>query len=90
LHGGTREDSDGRSLSSATEAMLGVVFEGVLRVIYRSLFIGLSDIGQNFEEAIILPSTSKSRVITTLTILRQPPNPGIVGKLKISAFSMCY
>ncbi len=55
----------------AAEAMLGVFFEGVLRVIYRSLYVGLSDIGHNFEEAIFLMSTSKSRVITTSTILRQ-------------------
>jgi hypothetical protein len=51
--------------------MLGVFFEGVLRVIYRSLYVGLSVLGRNFEEAIILTSTSKSRVITTSTILRQ-------------------
>ncbi len=44
--------------------MLGVFFEGVLRVIYRSLYVGLSVIGHNFEEAIFLTSTSKSRVIT--------------------------
>jgi hypothetical protein len=55
----------------AAEAMLGVFFEGVLRVIYRSLYVGLSDVGHNFEEAIFLMSTSKSRVITTSTILRQ-------------------
>jgi hypothetical protein len=51
--------------------MLGVFFEGVLRVIYRSLFVGLSGIGHNFKEAIFLTSTSKSRVITTSTLLRQ-------------------
>ncbi len=55
----------------AVEAMLGVFYEGVLRVIYRSLYVGLSDVGHNFEEAIFLTSTSKSRVITTSTILRQ-------------------
>jgi hypothetical protein len=53
------------------EAMLGVFFEGVLRVIYCSLYVGLSRIGHNFEEAIFLMSTSKSRVITTSTILRK-------------------
>ena len=53
------------------EAMLGVFFEGVLRVIYCSLYVGLSDVGHNFEEAIFLMSTSKSRVITTSTILCQ-------------------
>jgi hypothetical protein len=53
------------------EAMLGVFFEGVLRVIYCSLYVGLSDVGHNFEEAIFLTSTSKSRVITTSIILRQ-------------------
>jgi hypothetical protein len=53
------------------KAMLGVFFEGVLRVIYCSLYVGLSDVGHNFEEAIFLMSTSKSRVITTSTILRQ-------------------
>ncbi len=41
-HGGTGEDSDGRSLSSASEPMLGVFFEGVSRVIYCSLYVGLS------------------------------------------------
>ncbi len=55
----------------AAEAMLGVFFEGVLRVIYHSLYVGLCDVGPNFEEAIFLTSTSKSRVITTSTILRQ-------------------
>ena len=53
------------------EAMLGVFFEGVSRVIYCSLYVGLSDVGHNFEEANFLTSTSKSRVITTSTILRQ-------------------
>jgi hypothetical protein len=71
LHGGTGEDSDERLLSSAAEAMLGVFFEGVLRVIYRSLYVGLSDVKHNFEEAIFLRSTSKSRVMTTSTILHQ-------------------
>jgi hypothetical protein len=71
LHGGTREDSDGRLLLLAAEAMLGVFFKGVLRVIYCSLYVGLCDVGHNFEEAIFLTSTSKSRVITTSTILRQ-------------------
>jgi hypothetical protein len=71
LHGGTGEDSDGRLLLSVAEAMLGVFFEGVLRVIYRSLYVGLSDVVHNFEEAIFLTSTSKSRVITTSTILHQ-------------------
>jgi hypothetical protein len=51
--------------------MLGVFFEGVSRVIYRSLYIELSVVGHNFEEAIFLTSTTKSRVITTSTILRQ-------------------
>ncbi len=51
--------------------MLGVFFEGVLRVIYRSLYVGLSDVGHNFKEAIFLTSTKKSRLITTSTILRQ-------------------
>ncbi len=53
------------------EAMLGVFFEGVLRVIYCSLYVGLSDVVHNLKEAILLASTSKSRVITTSTILRQ-------------------
>jgi hypothetical protein len=51
--------------------MLGVFFEGVSRVIYCSHYVGLSGIGHNFEEAIFLTSTSKSRVITTSTLLRQ-------------------
>ena len=51
--------------------MLGVFFEGVSRVIYRSLYVGLSGVGHNFEEAIFLTSTSKSRVNTTSTLLRQ-------------------
>jgi hypothetical protein len=55
----------------AAEAMLALFFEGVLRVIYHSLYVGLSDVGHSFEEAIFLTSTSKSRVITTSTILRQ-------------------
>ncbi len=71
-HGRTRKDSAGRPLSLAAEAMLGVFFEGVLMVIYRSLYVGLSVVGHNFQEAIFLTSTSKSRVITTSTILRQP------------------
>jgi hypothetical protein len=53
------------------EAMLGVFFEGVLRVIYCSLYVGLSGVGHNFNEAIFLTSTSKSRVITTSTLMRQ-------------------
>ena len=56
---------------SAAEAMLGVFCGGVSRVIYRRLYVGLSDVGQNFEEAVFLTSTLKSRVITTSTILRQ-------------------
>jgi hypothetical protein len=40
-------------------------------VIYCSLCVGLSVIGHNFEEAIFLTSTSKSRVIIISTILRQ-------------------
>ena len=55
----------------AMEAMLGVFFEGVLRVIDCSLYVELSVVGHNFEEAIFLMSTSKSRVITTSTILCQ-------------------
>ncbi len=55
----------------AAEAMLGVFSEGVSGVIYHSLYVGLSDVGHNFEEAIFLMSTSKSRVITTSTVLRQ-------------------
>ncbi len=53
------------------EAMLGVFCEGVSRVIYCSLYVGLSDVRHDFEEAIFLMSTSKSRVITTSTMLRQ-------------------
>ncbi len=53
------------------EAMLGVFFDGVSRVIYRSLYVGLSGVGHNFEEAIFLTSTSKSRVITTSTLLHK-------------------
>ncbi len=56
---------------SAAEATLGVFFEGGLRVIYCSLYLRLSVIGHNFEEAIFLTSTSKSRVTTTSTNLRQ-------------------
>ncbi len=37
--------------------MLGVFFEGVLRVICCSLYVGLSDVGHNFEEEIFLTST---------------------------------
>jgi hypothetical protein len=51
--------------------MLGVVFESVSRVIYCSLYVGLSGIRHNFEEAIFLTSTSKSRIITTSTMLCQ-------------------
>jgi hypothetical protein len=32
--------------------MLGVFFEGVLRVINHSLYVGLPDVGHNFEDAI--------------------------------------
>ena len=82
--------------------MLGVFSGGVSRVIYRRLYVGLCYIGQNFEEAIFLTSTSKSRIITTSNIFRQlifrhevsvrDPQTLVdtVGKLKISAFSMCY
>ncbi len=59
-------------MGSCYRCHVGGVFEGVLRVIYCSLYVGLSDVGHNFEEAIFLMSTSKSRVITTSTILPQP------------------
>jgi hypothetical protein len=80
--------------------MLGVFFEGVLKVIYFSLYVVLSDVGQNFEEAIFLPSTSKSRSnynlnhyfaptnFSLLRLRRRPPDLGTIGKLRISAFSM--
>jgi hypothetical protein len=55
----------------AAEAMLGMFFEGVSRVIYRSLYVGLSVVGLIFEEAIFLMRTSKSRGNTTSTLLRQ-------------------
>jgi hypothetical protein len=71
LHGRTGEDSDGRLLLLDAEAMFGVFFEGVSRVIYCSLYVGLSAVRHNFEEALFLTSTSKSRVITTSTILHQ-------------------
>jgi hypothetical protein len=51
--------------------MFGVFSGGVSRVIYHRLYVGLSDVGQNFEEAIFLTSTSKSRVITSSTIFHQ-------------------
>ena len=47
--------------------MFGVLFEGVLRVIYCSLYVGLSDVGQNCEEAIFLPSISEIRETTIST-----------------------
>ena len=43
------------------------VLSGVLRVIYRSLYVWLFDFGQNFEEAIFLPSTSEIRETTIST-----------------------
>ena len=46
--GGTGEDSDGSLLSLAAEAMLGVFSGGVSRVEYLRLYVGLSDVGQNF------------------------------------------
>jgi hypothetical protein len=70
LHGGTGEDRDGRSPSSAAEAMLRVFFEGVLRVIYGSLYVGLSDVWHNFGEAFFLPSTSEIRETTISTSAR--------------------
>jgi hypothetical protein len=85
-HGGTGEDGDGRLLLLAAEAMLGVFFGGVLRVTYRSLYVGLSDVGHNFEETIFLTSTSKSRVITTTTILHQL----ILGDCHNSFFAFFY
>jgi hypothetical protein len=51
--------------------MLGVFFEGVLRVIYRSLYVGLSVVSLIFGEAIFLMRTSKSRGNRTSTLLRQ-------------------
>ncbi len=51
--------------------MLGVFFEGVSRVIYRSLYVGLSVVGLIFGEAIFLMRTSKSRGNTTSTLLLQ-------------------
>ena len=51
--------------------MSAVFVDGVSRVICHSLYVGLSYVGRNFEEAIFLTSTSKSRVFTTSTISRQ-------------------
>jgi hypothetical protein len=51
LHGGTGKDNDGRLISFVVEAMLGVFFEGVLRVINCSLYEGHFDVGHKFEEA---------------------------------------
>jgi hypothetical protein len=51
--------------------MLGVFFEGVSRVIYCSLYVGLSVLGLIFGEAIFLMCTSKSRGNTTSTLLGQ-------------------
>jgi hypothetical protein len=56
---------------SAAEAMLGVFFEGVSRVIYRSLYVGLSVVGLILGDAIFLMRTSKSTGNTTSTLLRQ-------------------
>jgi hypothetical protein len=50
--------------------MLGVFFEGVLRV-YHSLYVGLSVIGLIFGEAIFLMRTSKSRGNTTSILSHQ-------------------
>jgi hypothetical protein len=46
-------------------------FEGVLRVIYCSLYVGFSVVGLIFGEAIFLMRTSKLRGNTTSTLLRQ-------------------
>jgi hypothetical protein len=43
---------------------VGNIFEGVLRLIYHSLYVEISDIRQNFEEAIFLPSASEIRETT--------------------------
>ena len=58
-------DSDRSLLSSMAEAMLRGYFECILRVIYRSTYIGIVFRSLIFETSIFLTSTSKSRVITT-------------------------
>ena len=66
------EDSDGRLLSLAAEAMLRVFSGGVYRVIYHSTYIGIVFRSLIFETSIFLTNTFKIRESTTSTILRQP------------------
>jgi hypothetical protein len=70
-HGGTGKDSDGRSLSLAADAMVRGYLECVLKVIYRSTYVGLFNTRLFFKGSIFLQRTSKSRVITTSTLLCQ-------------------
>ncbi len=55
----------------AADAMVRGYLECVSKVIYRSTYVGLSDVGQNLGGSIFLMRTSKSSVITTPTLLRQ-------------------
>ena len=55
----------------AADAMVRGYLECVLKVMYRSIYVGLSDIGQNLEGSIFLMRTSKSSVITTSMMLHQ-------------------
>jgi hypothetical protein len=51
--------------------MVRVYLECVLKVIYRSTYIGIVFGSLIFETSKLNPSTSKSSVITTSTLLRQ-------------------
>jgi hypothetical protein len=61
----------GMVLSLVADAMVRGYCECVSKVIYRSTYVGLSDVRQNLGGSIFLMFTSKSRVITTSTLLCQ-------------------
>ncbi len=65
------KNSDGRSLSSAADTMVRGYLECVSKVIYRSTYVGIVFGSLIFETSKFNPSTSKSRVITTSTLLGQ-------------------
>jgi hypothetical protein len=61
----------GRSLSSAADAMVRGYLWCVSKVIYRTTYVGIVFRSLIFETSKFPPSTSKSRVNTTSTLLRQ-------------------
>ncbi len=70
-HGRTGKDSDGRLLSLAVDTMVRGYLECFSKAIYQRTYLGLFNTRLFFKGSIPLLRTSKARVITTSTLLRQ-------------------